>query len=348
MFKNNLVSVIKKVLPATVTIIISRDFNELQKEAKSITNILPAIKNKKLRDLKDQADKDGMVRIGSGSGFIVSPEGIVMSNRHIVNDYENHYTVLTTDGKKYNAKIIAKDPVSDIAMLKIENTNKFPYIKLSNSVKLKLGEEVIAIGNAMGIFQNTVSAGIISGLSRSITAQIDSRSPIQEIHGLIQTDAAINPGNSGGPLVNMKGEAIGINIAIISTAENIGFTLPINMAKKDLEDIKKYGKICKPFLGVHYIIVDDHIKNKFKLPVNFGAYVINEKPYNEIIIPNSPAEKIGIKEKDIILELAGQKITQEKTIGDILEDCSVGDCKKIKILHAGKEFETKIILGERK
>lgn len=346
--KNNLVGVIKKVLPATVTIIISKDFNDLQKEAKSITSIIPSVKNKKLENLKNQADKDGNVRIGSGSGFIVNPEGIVISNRHIISDQTSTYTVIASDGKKYSAKVIARDPISDIAMLKIEDHNKLPFIKLGDSSKLELGEEVIAIGNAMGLFQNTVSAGIISGLSRSITAQIDSRSPVQEIHGLIQTDAAINPGNSGGPLVNMKGEAIGINIAIISSAENIGFTLPINTVKKDLEDFKKYGRIRRPFLGVHYVIIDERIKNKFKLPVDFGAYVVSEKPYGEIIIPKSPAEKAGIKEKDILLEINGKKITPEKTVGDILETCSVNDCKKIKILRAGKEFETEVTLGERK
>ena len=346
--KNHLTSVIKKVLPATVTIVIYKDIKELQKQAQSLTNKINLSKNKKLEALKSQADKDGRVRIGSGSGFIASPEGIVISNRHIINDKESIYTVITNDGKKYDAKIIARDPISDIAMLKIQDHNKLPSIKLGDSSKLELGEEVIAIGNAMGLFQNTVSSGIISGLSRSITAQIDSRSPIEEIHGLIQTDAAINPGNSGGPLVNMKGEAIGINIAIISSAENIGFTLPINTVKRDLEDLKKYGRIRRPFLGVHYVIIDEHIKNKFNLPIDLGAYVISEKPNGEIIIADSPAAKAGIKEKDILIEFNGQKITPEKTIGDILENCSVGDCKKIKILRNGKEFETEITLGERR
>ena len=346
--KDSLVNIIKKVLPATVTIVISKDYDDIQKQAKSITNILPSAKSKKLKELKNQADEDGLVRIGSGSGFIANPEGIVISNRHIISDQSNRYTVITNDGKKYDAKVLARDPISDIAMLKIEDHGQFPYIKLGDSSKLELGEEVIAIGNAMGIFQNTVSAGIISGLSRSITAQIDSGSPVQEIHGLIQTDAAINPGNSGGPLINMKGDAIGINIAIISSAENIGFTLPINTVKKDLEDLEKYGRIRRPFLGVHYIIIDDHIKNRYKLPVNYGAYIISEKPYSEIIIPGSPADKAGIKERDILLEIDGQKITTKKTVGDILETCSVGDCKKIKIFRDKKELETEIILGERK
>ncbi len=346
--KNPLISVIKKVLPATVTIVISRPYKEVQKEALKNLPFFFGQNPKKLRIPKEEIDENGMIKVGSGSGFIADPEGIIVSNRHVIGNHTSKYMVMTTDGKKYDAKVIARDPVSDVAILKIEDHGKFPVLKLGDSSKLELGETVLAAGNALGIFQNTVSSGIISGLSRSIAAQVDSGSPMQEIHGLIQTDAAINPGNSGGPLVNLKGEVIGINVAIIFGAQNIGFTLPINTVKKDLEDIKKYGRIRRPFLGVQYISITPEIKKHFKLEVDQGAIVMSNRPYAPAVIPDSPAHIAGLKEKDIIVECNGVKITSEKNIGDILENYSVGDALRMKVLRKDKEFETKAILQERK
>lgn len=346
--KNPVVSVIKKVLPATVTIVVSRDYKDVQKEVlKSLPFFVPGAQ-KKLKIPKDEIDENGMVKTGSGSGFIASPEGIVVSNRHVIGNHAGKYLVITSDGKKYDARVIARDPISDVAILKIEDHNKFPVLKLGDSSKLELGETVLAAGNALGIFQNTVSSGIISGLARSIAAQVDFESPMQEIHGLIQTDAAINPGNSGGPLVNLKGEVIGINVAIIFGAQNIGFTLPINTVKKDLEDIKKFGHIRRPFLGVQYINITPEIKKHFKLAVDQGAVIMSGKPYTPAIIPNSPAHHAGIKEKDIILECDGEKITESKTLGDLLENRSVGDMLKMTVLRENKKFETKATLQERK
>ncbi|MDI6717740.1 MAG: trypsin-like peptidase domain-containing protein [Patescibacteria group bacterium] len=346
---NLIVKVIKKIIPATVTIAVSKNFQEIKKEAlKENKRVLQSSQLKKLKAIKESADGDGMVRTSSGSGFIIDSSGIILSNRHVINDSLNKYTVITNSGDKYDAEIVARDPISDLAILKINSKKKLPFIKLGNSLKLELGETVIAIGNALGIFQNTVSSGIVSGLSRSITAQVDSNSPIQEIHGLIQTDTAINPGNSGGPLVNLKGEAIGINIAIILGAENISFALPINIAKRDLEDLKKFGKIKRPFLGVHYLLINDGIKNKYKLPVNYGALITSERPYSPSVADNSPASKAGLRGKDIILECNGVKVSEQKTIGDIMETCSVGDALKITVLRKGKKHEFRVVLSERK
>src|SRR3989339_14085 len=247
---DSFVSVVRKALPATVTIVVSKKFGEIEKEATEQYPDIPLwLKRRELGFLKQQTDKRGMLKVGNGSGFIIDPSGIVVSNRHIVSDVKNAYTVITNDGQKYQAKILARDPLSDIAILKIDNGATFPFLSLGDSAHLELGEPVITVGNALGMFQNTVSKGIISGLSRAITAQIDARSPIQEIHGLIQTDAAINPGNSGGPLINSAGKVIGINVAIIQGAQNIGFALPINTLKRDLIDLQHYGRIRQPFLG---------------------------------------------------------------------------------------------------
>jgi S1-C subfamily serine protease len=288
-----------------------------------------------------------MLKVGNGSGFIVDPSGIVVSNRHIVSETKNAYTVITNDGKKYPATILARDPLSDIAILKIQDGAALPFLSLGDSSHLELGEQVIAIGNALGLFQNTVSAGIISGLSRSITAQIDSSSPVQEIHGLIQTDAAINPGNSGGPLVTINGKVIGINVAIIQGAQNIGFALPINTLKRDLDDLKQYGRIRQPFLGVHYITITEDIQHRLKLPSDYGALVISPNPYSKSVIAKSPADVAGIKDHDIILECNDERISTEKSLGDMLEKYTIGDIIRLKILRKNKVFYVSPKLKEK-
>lgn len=346
--KNDFVHVIKKVIPATVTIVVSKQFGDIEKEAVDHFREIPLwLKKRELSFLKQQTDKNGMLKVGNGSGFIVDPSGIVVSNRHIVSEMKSAYTVITNDGKKYPATILARDPLGDIAILKIEGATAFPFLSLGNSTHLELGEPVIAVGNALGLFQNTVSAGIISGLSRSITAQIDPSSPVQEIHGLIQTDAAINPGNSGGPLVNTGGKVIGINVAIIQGAQNIGFALPINTLKKDLNDLKLYGRIRQPFLGVHYITITETIQNKLKLSADHGALVISPSPYTKSVVAKSPADMAGIKDHDVILECNDQQIGIEHPLGDILEKSAIGDIIRLKILRKNKVFYVSPKLKEK-
>jgi S1-C subfamily serine protease len=198
------------------------------------------------------------------------------------------------------------------------------------------------------MFKNTVSTGIISGLSRSVSARDGAHSPVQELRGLIQTDAAINPGNSGGPLIDIKGRVIGINAAIIYGAENIGLAIPINAAERDLMDVKKYGRIRRPYLGVRYITIDDNMRDKMKLPVNHGAYVTHEGPFDHAVVPGSPAEQVGIRERDIILELNSQKIDPNHTIQDCLDELNVGESIRMKVLRNKKEFELETTLSERK
>lgn len=346
---NNFVSVIKKVIPATVTIVVSKKFGEIERDAVEHFPDIPLwLKRKELGFLKQQTDRNGMLKVGNGSGFIVDPSGIVVSNRHIVSETQNTYTVITNDGKKYPATILARDPLSDIAILKIEDGNAFPFLTLGDSSHLELGEPVITVGNALGMFQNTVSAGIISGLSRAITAQIDARSPVQEIHGLIQTDAAINPGNSGGPLVTGNGKVIGINVAIIQGAQNIGFALPINTLKKDLEDLRRFGRIRQPFLGVHYVTITEDIQQRLKLPTDYGALVVSPNPYSKSVIDKSPAAFAGIKDHDIILECNEKRINKDTTLGDLLEACDVGETLQLKVLRKNKTFIVSPKLIEKK
>jgi len=334
--------IIKKSLPAVVSIIATKSLREVEKELPAEVFPLMPFGMPDLQIPEEKINVRGMIEVGSGSGFIVDPTGIILTNKHVIADPEAEYEVLTSTGKKYRAEILARDPIDDVAILKIPAI-KLPVLKLGNSDKVDLGESVLAIGNALGLFQNTVSKGIISGLLRSISPNDE-----EQLRGLLQTDAAINPGNSGGPLLNFKGEVVGINAAIISGAQNIGFAIPINSAKKDLKDLQEFGKVRRPLLGIRYINIDKNLQEKLNLPVDFGAIIIGKKGTHESVLKGTPAHKAGLKENDIIVECNGQKINTTKTIQDILETMTVGDNMKVKILRNGKSLEIDIKLSERK
>lgn len=297
---------------------------------------------------KDLADARGMVQVGGGSGFFVEQDGVIVTNKHVVSEPDAEYTVVGSEGTRYPATIISRDPLNDVAVLKIEGAG-FPIVSLGDASKLELGQGVIAIGNALGMFQNTVSVGIVSGLSRAIRAQADPDSPPQEMRGLIQTDAAINPGNSGGPLVNANAEAVGINSATVFGAQNIGFAIPISAVRRDLDDLKKYGRIRRPFLGVRYIIVDDRLQTKMRLAMNYGALIVPEGPHDIGVIPDSPADRAGLKEKDIILECNGVRVDKDHPIQDFLGEAEVGDILRLVVSrHSGSREKISVTLAERK
>ncbi len=343
---NNLVKIIKKCLPA-VCYIDCRKKEKVKKPTAgkfySGTYIPNFPKNKSYS-----------VKMG-GTGFIVDKSGIIFTNRHVIEDKNAKYKVILQNGEKYEPEIIAIDEINDVAILKINPRRKtdksgLPCLPLGNSEKLNLGDSVIAIGNALGQFQNTVSTGIISGLSRSIVAQNKITNKSQRLRGLIQTDAAINPGNSGGPLISEKGEVLGINAAMIFGAENIGFALPINNAKKDLEDILNYGEIKEPFFGVRYTMIDEDIQEKFGLPISEGALVISERipgKKERGVVFGSPAHKGGIKEGDIIVEVSGEKINQKNALTETLYKKSVGKTILVKYIRNKKEKKTRVRLTEK-
>jgi serine protease Do len=219
---------------------------------------------------------------------------------------------------------------------------------LGNSDGIQLGQTAIAIGNALGEFSNTVSVGIVSGLSRTISASDQLGSHTETLEDIIQTDAAINSGNSGGPLMNLKGEVIGINTAIAQDAENIAFAIPINYAKKDIEQVKITNKISYPFLGIRYVLIDENVKKAYELSVDYGAYISSGAGKVEPITKDSPAEKAGLKEGDIILEFNGEKIIGANTMAKIMQKYNVGDSVSLKVLRGEDEFEVQVQLAERK
>ena len=288
------------------------------------------------------------VKIGGGSGFVVHPDGLVLTNKHVVFDPDSEYTVIAMDGQEYPGKVISRDPINDIAVLKI-NAKGLPFVRLGNSGKLELGQTVIAIGNALGLFSNTVSKGIISGLSRKISASLGSGGQMEHLRGVLQTDVAINQGNSGGPLIDLDGEVVGINTAIIFGAQNIGFSIPINWAKQDLEDIIKHGRIIKPFIGLQYVMLNKELQQKYTLPVDYGALVVRDHIPNSIaVVPTSPADKAGVKENDIILSLNGENLTDDIDLSDKLQNFKVGDEIELAVLRKKDNLNLKVKLEERK
>jgi serine protease Do len=243
---------------------------------------------------------------------------------------------------------MAIDPVSDVAVIKIEAGKALPTLDLADSSNLKIGQTAIAIGNSLGEFRNTVSKGIISGLKRNVTAG-DGFGQAETLSEVIQTDAAINPGNSGGPLLNINGQVIGVNVAMAQGAENIGFALPINLVKKDIESVKTKGKIIQPFIGVRYIPVTADIQKQNNLPYSYGALVLRGQQMTDFaVVPGSPADKAGIVENDIILEINGQKIDENHQLADQIAKFNVGDTITLKIWHKGEEKNVKVTLEERK
>ena len=253
----------KKVCPAVITIIASKDIPKL--DAASFLSLQGNL------DLNHK----GQAKVGGGSGFIVSKDGYVFTCAHVVKDFEADYSVIIDPEHRYEARVLSRDFLSDIAILKIRGKD-FSFLKIANSDKVELGQYAISVGNSLGEFEDSISLGIISGLSRNIKA-CDGMDFHTDLKGLFQTDAAINNGNSGGPLINVNGEVIGINTAMIEKAQNIGFAIPINCAVKDLKEIRKFGKIKRPHLGVKYVLLDKNISEENNLPIAEGALIVRER-----------------------------------------------------------------------
>lgn len=341
MEKSPIVEVAKKVCPAVITVVISKDLPKIEGfyffPFGGENLIVPRI----------EGGKKEKTKIGGGSGFLVSSDGYVLTSQHVVSDAEADYTVILEPTKKYPAKVMSRDSINDVAILKLEGKN-FPYLELGDSDKIELGEQVVAVGNPLGEFHDTVSAGIVSGLSRFITAFSGLSQETARLKGLIQTDAAINPGNSGGPLVNMEAKVIGINTAMVMGAQNLGFAIPINYAKKDLEEVKKYGRIKRPFLGIRYIVLNKELSQQNKLPVDYGSLIIRERLGESAVVKGSAADNAGIQEFDIILEIEGEKITEKNPLANILQKFQIEDEISLKILREGKEINLKVKLEEKK
>lgn len=283
---------------------------------------------------------------GAGTGIIVESDGLILTNNHVVSDAGATFSVFTADGKEYkDAKVVATDPTRDLAFVRIKASG-LKAATLGDSSNLKVGARVIAIGNALGQFQNSATEGIISGLGRPIQAGGSSdASGVESLANLIQTDAAINPGNSGGPLVNVSGQVIGMNTAIAGQAQNIGFAIPINEAKSALVSVKSKGKIARPYLGVHYVDITPDFAAQNNIKQANGAYIYGNR--NSLaVLPDSPAAKAGLKDGDIITKINSDAIDQNHPLIGLVSKFNIGDKITITYLRDGKTETTDATLAE--
>jgi serine protease Do len=279
----------------------------------------------------------------AGTGMIVTEDGYVLTNKHVVEGAKS-VKVVTDDGTTYtDVDIIATDPVNDVAFLKISGAKGLTPVAIGDSSTISIGQSVVAIGNALGQYQNTVTSGIVSGSGRTITAATSS-GEAETLTDLIQTDTAINPGNSGGPLVNAGGQVVGINTAIAEDANGIGFAIPINSTKGMLTSLKKSGKAKRAFLGVNYVSLTPDIAKEYNLSVNKGAYVYNAS--GSAVQKGSPAEKAGIKDKDIITKVGGKEVGLAGSVGNLIAEYPVGETVELTLLRDGKTVTVKVTLGE--
>lgn len=341
---------VEKVSPAVVSIAITKDLSKIYNL--SGPNIFPFDDFFEFGapfgfTLPREQVPEGERQVGGGTGFIIDSDGLILTNRHVVSDEEASYTVITSDGESYEAEVLAKDTVLDIAVVKID-AQDLPAVTLGDSDVLQIGQTVIAIGNTLSEYQNTVTKGVVSGVGRTVKAG-DGRGLSEIIEEAIQTDAAINPGNSGGPLINLQGEVIGINTAISGAGQLIGFAIPINSAKKQIISIKEHGKIIRPFLGVRYILLNEQIAKANNLEIDYGALIIRGRSESDLaIIPGSPADKAGLRENDIILKVNGQRIEQERNLAKEISRYQPEEEIELKVWSKGEEKTIKVKLEEFK
>lgn len=304
---------------------------------KSNSSVVTVSANKDMVDVLSLDTKN--VEQDIGTGFIVSNDGLIVTNKHVVADTNAKYKVIIGKDETVEVKNIYRDPVNDLAILKVDKNNLTP-VDLGDSDELRVGQTVIAIGTALGQFRSTVTKGVISGLSRGITASGDGVA-IEKLDGVIQTDAAINPGNSGGPLFNSGGQVIGVNVATSQNGQSIGFALPINLVKSSIDNFRKTGEFDRPYLGVGYKMISKKVAEQNNL--SMGAYV-------QTVIKDSPADKAGLKTGDIITEVDSKKVAEtskDTFVVEIINQKKIGDSVKIKYVRDKTEIEVEVKLDKK-
>lgn len=327
------IDVVKKVSPAVVSIMFTKDVNVYNP----------------FNYFGTGNGQSTVTQQGGGSGFIITSDGLIVTNKHVVSDTAAKYTVYTNDKKTYDATVVALDPTMDLALMKIEATG-LPVVELGASDKLQVGQKVVAIGNALAEFENTVTEGVLSAIGRSITASDGTGQSGETLSGLLQTDAAINSGNSGGPLVNLRGQVIGMNTATAAkgTAEGIGFAIPIDDLKSAIESVKKTGKIVRPLLGVNTIELTKDIATKLNVKTTEGFIIIGDINQGILaVVKDSPADKAGLREKDIITKINDSVLNGDNSLATVLRKFNPGDEITLTIVRDDQEKSIKVKLGER-
>jgi len=281
----------------------------------------------------------------AGTGIIISKDGYILTNKHVI-DGASTVQVVSSDGTTYeNVKVLGSDPLNDVAFLKVPDVSNLKAAELGDSSSIRVGQKVVAIGNSLGQYQNTVTSGIISGTGRPISAQ--SGNNVENLTDLIQTDAAINPGNSGGPLLNLAGQVIGINTAIIQDAQGIGFSIPINATKGALKGVLAGKGVHRAYLGVNYVSITADVAKHYDLSVKKGAYVFNGNG-KDAVVSGSPADKAGLKNKDIITKVGGVEVGDKGDVSSLVAEYAPDDTIQLTVLRDGKTIDLDVTLSEYK
>ncbi len=334
------ISVVHQVLPAVVSVVIKKDLESLINSGSYF-----------FFDDEGMVEDFGseFVEIGGGTAFFVTSDGLLLTNKHVVSDPNARYSIITNDGDEYSVEVVAQDVFLDLAVIEVNDEGakgmRFPTVEFGNSGEIEIGQTVIAIGNTLSEYRNTVTKGVISGIGRRVVA--GDYYATEVIEEAIQTDAAINPGNSGGPLINLYGEVIGVNTAISSDGQGINFAIPIDSAKKIVDDVVEFGRIIRPWLGVRYLMIDEWIAEENGLEVSEGALVVSgSAPDDFAIVPGGPAEEAGIQEGDIIVAIDGNPVTQDNTLAKLINTFEPGDVVGITLLRDGNIINLSVVLAE--
>ena len=284
---------------------------------------------------------------GAGTGIVISEDGYILTNKHVISEARSVQVVMSDGTRHSDVTVVGSDPLNDIAFLKIKNVSDLRVAILGDSGAMRVGHDVIAIGNSLGQYQNTVTSGIVSGLGRPVTAassELNSR--VESLTDLLQTDAAINPGNSGGPLINSAGQVVGINTAIAADAQGIGFAIPINAAKGMIRGVIANGKVEKAYLGVQYVAITPDVRTQYKLSVDQGALVRSGS--GSAVESNGPADKAGIKDGDIITKVNEKSVGNQGGLGSLVAEFMPGEKVTLTIIRDGKEQQKTLTLGAYK
>lgn len=280
----------------------------------------------------------------AGTGVIIDSSGLVLTNKHVVPEGTSTVNIITSDGTRYEeVEVVGRDPLNDLAILNVKNPKDFKPAQLADSDSVRVGQKVIAIGNALGQFQNTVTSGIISGIGRPVTAGDETGANTEQLSNLFQTDAAINSGNSGGPLLNFNGEVIGINTAVAAGAQSIGFAIPINEAKGIIDSVKTTGKLVKPYIGVQYIMLNADVAEELDTSEKSGALISTDEGS---VVAGSPAEKAGLKGGDVITKVNNITLNEAVSLASAVGRFKVGDTVELTVIRDGKEQKIKVTLAE--
>ncbi|MFH1427457.1 MAG: trypsin-like peptidase domain-containing protein [Patescibacteria group bacterium] len=334
--------------------------DEQEATIRAIKKIMPSVVSVSVYDYEEiitinlitgeRSSKNEKRQMGSGTGFIISADGLILTNKHVVNSGKENsaeYQIILNSGKKYYAQLIGKDPINDLAVLKIFDKN-LPFVELGDSDKLQIGSSVIAIGNVLGQYQNSVTKGIVSGLGRSIVASDQTGGNAEALDNVIQTDAEINFGNSGGPLVDLEGKVVGINVAIDQAGSAIGFAIPINDARPVIKSVQEVGRIIRPRLGVRYIMLTPEIAEERNASRNSGALIIEGELGSPAILEGSPAYLAGLQAGDVIFEINAIKIEGSNTLLSVIQKYKPGNKIGMKVQRGNKVIIKIVTLDEFK